>query len=191
MKNRFKLVGLPKVGTCISTAYRYPKAQAAEFDSRIKSEMVNYPDYISNGITAYSFHRGDNDELLIILMDGEPNDPAIPIQYVYAGQMVVNEFPGFYRFLNEMGNDDFEKPGKSPKSPKDDSDTIRTIVKGYDAWGGVQLRGVIVNPSYPIAPGHHRSNGIIHRRRGLGSLLTALAAGAAVATLVSHLGRNR
>lgn len=190
MKNKSKLVDLPEEGTCISTAYRYPKAQAAEFNSRIESEMIHYPGCISNGSTAYSFHRGDNDELLITLLDGEPKDPAIPIHYVYAGQMTDKAFPGFYRFLNEMGYDEFEKPGKSPKSPKDNSDTIRTIVKSYDAWGGVQLRGVIVNPSYPWAPGHPKGSRFT-RRRGLGSLLAALVAGAAVATLVSRLGRNR
>lgn len=190
MKNKSKLIGLPEEGACISTAYRYPTAQEAEFNRRIEGEIVNYPEYISNGSTAYSFHRGDNDELLITLLDGEPKDPAIPIHYVYAGQMTDEAFAGFYRFLNEMGYDEFEKPGKSPKSPKDNSDTIRTIVKSYDAWGGVQLRGVIVNPSYPWAPGHPKGSRFT-RRRGLGSLLAALVAGAAVATLVSRLGRNR
>ena len=125
-----------------------------------------------------------------MLINSKHSDPTVPINYIYAGQMVDDKFDGFYKFLKEMGYEDFETRDKSPKSPKDESDTIRTVVKGYDVWGGEQLRGVIVNPSYPWAPGHPGPQ-FLNRRGRLSSLLTALAAGAVLATLVSRLGRNQ
>ena len=105
--------------------------------------------------------------------------------------MDLGAFEKFYLSMTEAGFMGIEAPKDSPAGPDDAKwQTCRAVLGTYNAYGRQQLRGVIVNPPYPLVADHFKSQSSRHRRRGFGGLVAALIAGAAVATLVSRLGRN-
>lgn len=124
-----------------------------------------------------------------MLHDGKLYKTDCTINYLNAGEMSEEDFWLFYKFQLEMGFLPVEAPDKTPYGPSDKPETRRAVLGTYDPHGTLQLRGVIVNPPYPFAGGGSKS-GLLPRRGSLGGLLTSLVAGAAVATLVSRLGRN-
>ncbi len=121
-----------------------------------------------------------------MLYDGKLTDCCI--DYLYAGKMDETDFDKFYKFQLSLGMKELEPPKTSLHGPSDKPETRRAVLGVPDGAGGIMLKGVIVNPPYPFAPGpgrHARRAG----SRGL-EMLAALAVGAALASVIRALRRR-